>query len=248
MRQGVSDSVYGLRMADTPEALAWIGSAVRKRRVDLGLSQAQLANVLTTAMGMPMDQPAIAALEAGKRQVGVVELMVFAAALRCTLNGLLYGPVAEGEWITVGTPPIHPTYVSLGNLKINTYALGEVLEGGWTEDTAHAWSLSSEAGQGIVDPVAVWEAIELLTLDPEAEMLIEAQVCTREQLANVLPRAAEMVTTALPPAGGWTVTKLLNHLVDARIAEIPDGVTERGRRTIASAQRRRITECLKEVL
>ena len=240
-------------MADTPDALAWIGRGVRNRRVNLALSQSQLADVLTTHMGMPMDQPSIAALEAGKRQVGVIEFMVFAAALQCTVDYLLSG-TKEGEWVRVPGPGeesqiITPTEVDLGTKVIDAFALSEVLDDGWTEDTTSQWALNDEDKDlGIVDPYEVFVAIDLMTRDPETEALISSGFCSREELERALPLAAEMVTDDPPVGGPWTMTKLLNHLVDERIREIPDGVTDRGRRTIASAQRRRIIECLKEAL
>lgn len=64
------------------------GEQIRKRRMELGLSQTQLAAKIQIA-GLPLEQMAISRIETGKRVVADFELPIIAKVLGISVYDLL---------------------------------------------------------------------------------------------------------------------------------------------------------------
>ena len=64
------------------------GERIRKKRIELGLSQTQLAAKIQIA-GLPLEQMAISRIETGKRVVADFELPIIAGVLEITVYDLL---------------------------------------------------------------------------------------------------------------------------------------------------------------
>ena len=64
------------------------GKVIAQYRKEMGKSQRQLADMLQLA-GLDIDKNAVQRIEAGKRFVTDVEIVVFAKVFRCTPNELL---------------------------------------------------------------------------------------------------------------------------------------------------------------
>lgn len=74
------------------EVDAAVATNVRQQREARGITQRQLAEKLTS-LGWPVDNTAVARLEAGKRTVRAGQLVQLAIALDCTVNTLLESDV-----------------------------------------------------------------------------------------------------------------------------------------------------------
>ena len=188
---------------DTPEALSWIGSAVRERREELGLAQEGLAATCRD-LGMGLTRAEIALIEHGKRNVGVIESLGLAAALGTTLNGLLYGPSVG----TINEPTDDdrdpaPMRVDMGVQHINTFALGEVLGPvGLTatdptkEPMAYSWSHVVDAGD--VDPSVAQQRINRRLYDPELAELVDDGY-DAETVQGVIAAVSDQLAPDMPP-------------------------------------------------
>lgn len=79
-----------------------VASNMRSRRQELGLTQAELAE-LAAAFGAPWTQAKIALVETGRRQLGLGETLLLGNVLGVALDQLILGPTPDmSERVTVG--------------------------------------------------------------------------------------------------------------------------------------------------
>ena len=239
---------------DTPEALSWIGSAVRKRRDELGLTQEGLAATCRD-LGMGLTRAEIALIEHGKRNVGVIESLGLAAALGTTLHGLLYGPSVDPLKESSdddGRPA--PKRVDMGVQHIDAFALGEVLGEGLTsadptkeEPMAYWWGHYGWSEPGDVDLTVAQQHINMRLFDPELAELVDDGYDT-ETVQGVIAAVSDQLAPDMLDGTPRTVTNLVRWLVDKRLAE-PGGVnTARGTVNVQVAARRRVRRAIDQAI
>src|SRR5687768_4388379 len=77
-----------------------VANAIRSTRTRLGMTQAELAR-LATAVGAPWTQSKIAAMETGRRDVGLGEALLLGNLLGIGLHDLVRGE-DPGAFVSVG--------------------------------------------------------------------------------------------------------------------------------------------------
>ncbi|MBZ4485980.1 helix-turn-helix domain-containing protein [Microbacterium sp. cx-55] len=84
-------------MAELTDGDAAFAEAMKRRRIELGISQAALASELALELGRAVSQQAVALMEAGSRRVTVGEAQVIASVLETDVDYLLHGRLSGRE-------------------------------------------------------------------------------------------------------------------------------------------------------
>jgi transcriptional regulator with XRE-family HTH domain len=83
-----------------------VGSRMRERREELGLTQEHIGSQFEPLLGRPWSRQAVSAAEKGDRSFAAAELVALAAVLHVTVSDLLRPPVHEPEVYLGGPYPV----------------------------------------------------------------------------------------------------------------------------------------------
>ena len=142
----------------------WIGQCLRYWRTKVGFRQSDLADLMRDELGTPLTQGIVANIESGRRGASLTELMALCIALGVGLNEFLFQPFRDQQ------PEIAYVKMPDGVSYMKAGALGDVLQGGLTDDRADEWSATGTYRDEI-DPADVVAHTYELRGDPDLALL-----------------------------------------------------------------------------
>ena len=148
-----------------PTENEWVGQCVRYWRNHYGLQQADIAELMSDHLGVPWTQSVVANVEAGRRNIGLYELLALCIVFDANLSDFLFPEPAD----RTQSPTPESIKARDQQRYALTYALGEVLDKGWDYSTAEAWSFDWPR---LVRPLDVIEARNDMLRDPEYRALL----------------------------------------------------------------------------
>ena len=148
-----------------PTENEWVGQCVRYWRNRYGLQQADIAELLSDHLGVPWTQSVVANVEAGRRNIGLYELLALCIVFAVNLNNFLFPQPAD----SAESPTPEKVKVPDGQRYALTAALGEALDEGWDAPMPETWSFDWPR---LIRPLDVFEARNQMLRDPDYRALL----------------------------------------------------------------------------